>query len=124
MTLHLTTDKVIRDVQHEFTEAYPYLKLEFFSNPGGGGQSYYRKHLNWDIPMQKAGLVQRGELALSDNMTVGELEKKLQVEFGLQAQVSRKSGNCWLETTMTDNWTLKQQNDHGRDLSQPTYTGA
>ncbi len=74
--------------------------------------------------MQKAGLVQRGELALSDNMTVGELEKKLQVEFGLQAQVSRKSGNCWLETTMTDNWTLKQQNDHGRDLSQPTYTGA
>jgi hypothetical protein len=34
-------------------------------------------------------------------------------------QVSRKSGTLWLETTMTDSWTLGQQNEHGRELSTP-----
>ncbi|MEI9910895.1 MAG: hypothetical protein WDO71_15215 [Bacteroidota bacterium] len=52
-------------------------------------------------------------------MTVGQLEDIFQKQFGLQVQVSRRSGTLWLETTMTDNWTLKQQNDHGRELSEP-----
>ena len=120
MTLHLNAEKAIQDVQQEFTRAYPFLKLEFFTKPGIGENSFYRKHLNREIPIRSAGLIQHGELSLYDGMTVGELENKLRVEFGLQAQVSRKSGNCWLETTMTDSWTLKQQNDHGRDLSQPS----
>lgn len=121
MTLHLNADRAIQDVQQEFTGAYPFLKLEFFTKPGSGENSFYRKHLNREVPIQSAGLKQRGEFHLTDNMTVGELENKLRSEFGLQVQVSRKSGNCWLETTMTDGWTLKQQNDHGRDLSQPVH---
>ena len=52
-------------------------------------------------------------------MTVGELEKLFRERFGANIQVSRKSGTLWLETTMTDNWTLKQQNEHGRELSSP-----
>jgi len=58
-----------------------------------------------------------GYLDIKDAMSVLELENALIDEFGLSAQVYRKSGNIWLETTMTDNWTLKQQNDHGRELT-------
>jgi len=47
------------------------------------------------------------------------LEKSFYDRFDMLVQVSRKSGSIWLETTMTDNWTLKQQNDHGRELSEP-----
>jgi hypothetical protein len=32
-------------------------------------------------------------------------------------QVFRKSGNVWLETSATDAWSLKQQNQEGMDLS-------
>jgi len=45
------------------------------------------------------------------------LEICLQYEFGLPAQILRKSGNLWLETSMTNHWTLQQQNDHGRDIA-------
>jgi len=38
--------------------------------------------------------------------------------FGLAAQVFRKSGRVWLETIRTDNWTLNDQNKHGRELSE------
>ena len=57
------------------------------------------------------------DFGVSDNMKVSELEVLLQYEFGLPAQVLRKSGNLWMETTMTDHWSLRQQNDRGQDIA-------
>jgi hypothetical protein len=37
--------------------------------------------------------------------------------FNLSVQVFRKSAGTWIETSVTDDWTLKQQNDEGKDLS-------
>jgi hypothetical protein len=37
--------------------------------------------------------------------------------FGVPVQILRKSGKIWLETTMTDHWTLLQQNQHGEEIS-------
>ena len=45
-----------------------------------------------------------------------ELEKFAK-EFDLFIQVFRRSGNLWLETTATDNWSLHHQNEQGRELS-------
>jgi len=64
---------------------------------------------------------EEGELDIPDTLTVGELENLFMDRFGLSVQVFRRSGNLWLETTMTDNWTLKQQNDHGKEISA-SYT--
>jgi len=50
-------------------------------------------------------------------MTVAELEKMITEKYGMNVQVVRRSGNIWLETTMTDDWTLQQQNDHGREIT-------
>ena len=46
----------------------------------------------------------------------GELELALRQVFDYPVQVMRKSGNFWIGTRMTGSLTLKQQNDHGRDL--------
>ena len=56
-------------------------------------------------------------MTLSDGMTVTDFENALMDQFGLSAQVFRRSGNLWLETTITDYWTLKQQNEHGREIT-------
>lgn len=58
-----------------------------------------------------------GTLEIDENMKVQDLEKQFQEQFSLAVQVFRKSGPVWLETTMTDNWTLSQQNKHGSELS-------
>lgn len=47
---------------------------------------------------------------LQPKMTVAELEAKLQ-DHGIFAQVFRKSGDLWLETTRTDGWTLERVNE-------------
>ncbi|MDP4261474.1 MAG: hypothetical protein Q8941_02975 [Bacteroidota bacterium] len=115
MILHISRNKTLSETQEEFNKAYPFLRIEFYRNTEPG---FARRHLKGSMPMIAAGLRRDGELEINDSMTVGQLEDTLLLEFGLHAQVSRQSGTLWLETTMTDNWTLKQQNDHGRELSE------
>ena len=60
---------------------------------------------------------QKGSIRISEEMLVSALEKSFEVQFGLSAQVFRKSGKTWLETSKTDDWTLKHQNEAGKELS-------
>jgi hypothetical protein len=116
MKLYISQNRAISEVQQDFNKEYPFLKIEFYKNSEPG---FARRHLANSMMVRAAGLMRSGELDINDTMTVGYLENILKERFGLHVQVSRRSGTLWLETTMTDNWTLKQQNDHGRELSEP-----
>lgn len=119
MKLHISENRMIRELQDDFNRLYPYLKIDFYkSNAASTGYSG-KKHLQNSISIKAAGVIKSGNLPLSDSMTVKELENIFSKEFGLYVQTSRKSGILWLETTITDKWTLKQQNDHGMELSEP-----
>jgi hypothetical protein len=119
MTINITPDKIISDVQKEFNEEFPFLKIEFFKKGYRYKQSSQRDKV---IPREfKIGSPRifnsDAGFNITAGMTVKELEKECEDELGLSIQVYRKSGNLWLETTMTENWTLKQQNDNGREIS-------
>jgi hypothetical protein len=58
---------------------------------------------------------------MNEYTTVRVLEQLFLEQFGILAHVLRKSGNSWLETTKTEDWTLKRQNDEGKELSQFTH---
>lgn len=121
MNLHITPNRLTSDIQHEFNEAYPFLKLEFFTKKAiahsdySAGQRIQTVKKIGDIQL----VITDGTIEIEGKMKVKDLEKKLKDDFGLGVQVFRKSGNLWLETTMTDNWSLDQQNNHGRELSTP-----
>ena len=120
MRLEIYEERLIKEVQKDFTSAYPFLKIEFFKNGAIRQDRYLAKQkidsqqkLKYSWFWKK----DKGCLEIEDSLSVLELENAFMDEFVLSAQVYRKSGNVWLETTMTDNWTLKQQNDHGREIS-------
>ncbi|MEP7375220.1 MAG: hypothetical protein ABI675_17605 [Chitinophagaceae bacterium] len=119
MIIGIKKNKTIADVQDDFNLYYPFLKLEFYKNTNGRLGSLIRQKLLKTIFLNVAGNGKEGELEINDSMTVGQLEKSFNDRFGMMVQVSRKSGTLWLETTMTDKWTLKHQNEHGRELSTP-----
>lgn len=127
MKSHIARQLLIKEVQNEFNEAYPFLKIDFTRGKGekrlssyvainGQGQQGERD----EEAHEKARNLLWDEFGVTDNMKVSELEVLLQYEFGLPAQVLRKSGNLWLETRMTQHWTLRQQNDHGQDMASIT----
>ena len=122
MKITIAGARSIQDVQQDFNASYPYLKLEFFRPLNRAqAQASANTMLKHSLMIREARRLQHdGELEITDSMKVGELETVLKQQYGLYAQVFRKSGNVWLETTMSDNWTLKQQNDHGREIS--TFT--
>jgi hypothetical protein len=117
MYMLLSNDKTLNEIQQSFTGKYPFLKLEFYKPNGDSPASIVKKHLPHSMSLRAAGLKQDGLVDINNNMTVSELEKILSQQFGLRAQVSRKSGIVWLETTMTDKWSLQKQNEHGRELT-------
>jgi hypothetical protein len=120
MRLPIYGDRLITDLQSQFASVYPFLKIEFFKN-GGTRQRLYPRHkqIAHNLPLKDArGTdIPGGDLAIDDKMTVFDLENAFMDRFGLTAQVFRRSGNIWLETSITNKWTLKQQNDHGREIT-------
>ena len=117
MILALSRQKTIHALQDDFSNYYPFLKLEFYKLNDQDSSFKIRKHLLHSVTLASAGLIHDGELELHEGMSVGDLEKLFLEKFGLEVQVSRKAGTSWLETTLTDNWSLQKQNEHGREMS-------
>jgi len=121
MELIIDNKLSIAEVKDQFSQAFPYLKLEFF----------YKRHL----PKRPSNFkfLAKDEIKLSDfeiegnstqlvitpKMTVNELEQGFGEQYGLGVQVFRKSGQIWLETIYTDEWTLAEQNAEGESISKP-----
>jgi hypothetical protein len=117
MRLDISASRAVEELQHDFSVHYPYLKLDFYKMRVVDPVIRVKEHLPDSALLKMAGLRQAGSIEVKDEMTVAELEQSFLDLFGLRVQVSRKSGNIWLETTMTDNWSLQKQNDYGREIT-------
>jgi len=123
MNLTIRGNRPIKDVQQDFSVGYPFLKIEFFKNGFSRKEKYpHQQQIPRSLHIKDAWFNKKteGDLVINDMMSVLELEKTFMDRFGLSVQVFRKSGSLWLKTTITDKWTLKQQNDHGREISTET----
>ena len=120
MEIVLTYQETVKDIKKQFNSAFPYLKLEFFCEPHVVGQG---------SPCQKMvppstllgeinGILCEGEITLTPQDTVKDVEQGFQRTFGLPVQVFRKQKDVWLETTSTDYLTLDEQNEMGRRASE------
>lgn len=116
----IDNSKKIKDLQAEFHKDFPYLKLEFYKGAHQKGEaSPARQQLDNEQLVGNVRSVQReGSLLIRQEMTVSELERQFLENFGLNAQVFRRSGTLWLQTSATDNWTLAEQNRKGGHSEQ------
>jgi hypothetical protein len=92
------------------------LKIEFFKKKHKALQGSLKKDVITDDFTVTAPNGAH-DIIISENMLVSEFENQFSEKLKLSAQVFRKSGGTWLETTFTDSWTLKKQNEEGIELS-------
>ena len=119
MKLKITDRRKIFAIQEEFSQLFPYLRIEFFSKPhkpGGGSPKKFVKSSSKTLGECRS-LHKNGTITITPSMTVADLEENFRDVFGLSVQVFRHSGAVWLETTVTDGWTLEEQNRQGKALS-------
>ncbi len=111
-------NKTIGQIQQEFNVAFPYLRIQFFKESHheneGSRPELMIKNTTQLISVNPADQ----KLEILGSMKVSELENLFKQKYKLNIQVFRKSGNAWLETTVTDSWTLDKQNQEGIELSE------
>lgn len=117
MKIPIDNNRSLSEVQELFNDAFPYLKLEFCKGTSqrrdamAAGRNAVR--LLGEFRVSRTS----GEIVISPAMTVLELERIFREEYGLSICVYRKSGRSWLETVLTNSWTLQKQNAEGENLS-------
>lgn len=106
----------VSEIKKKFNNEFPYLKIEFFKKKHKELQGSMKKDvITDDFTIAIPGGMH--DIVISEDMLVSEFENQFAEKLKLSAQVFRKSGGTWLETTFTDSWTLKKQNDEGLELS-------
>ena len=120
MELVLTYQETVKNVKKQFNEAFPYLKLEFFTEPHiiGEGSPLKKQVPSSTLLGEINGIITEGEITLKPEYTVSFVEQAFQRKFGLPVQIFRKQKEVWLETTNTDHLTLAEQNEMGRKASE------
>ena len=118
MTIQINNNTTIEEIKNKFHRYYPFLKLEFYKSSHMLGEGSENKDLikeNLQISkIRKDG--RNKSIYLSPDSTVYYLEHEFEKLFGFHVQVFRKSKSLWLETTATDKWTLREQNNTAKEM--------
>ena len=120
MKLQINNKTKIIDLQKVFSDAYPYLKIEFYSKPHREKQlSSAKDRISpGEIFSELDSFKGRNYISIGENRTVADVEAEFYDKFGIAVQVSRRTGDLWIETSLTDYRTLGMQNQQGKMARQ------
>ncbi|MEL6866026.1 MAG: hypothetical protein AAFP19_16485 [Bacteroidota bacterium] len=109
-------NKKLAEIQQEFSQCYPFLRLAFYTFPHRIGRlSSEEDLLDKNLTIQQLQLPTcQGRISLDGQQKVAQFEQAFSQKFGLHTQVLRKSYGKWLQTWITDVWTLEEQNYRGQ----------
>lgn len=120
----ITDNRSIASIQREFQTHFPFLKLEFYDTEHVAGEGSPLNQQYQDNSKTIGEIRKKhteGDLSINGHLLVKNLEKRFYVQYGLNVQVFRKSGNTWLQTVSTDSWTLSEQNNKAAQYHETLY---
>ncbi|MBY5959004.1 hypothetical protein KUV50_12705 [Membranicola marinus] len=120
MQIQINLDTRIAHAQNKFHEVYPYLKIDFYNKPHDEEElSRVSDMISPNELFSSIKTIMRPEsIDIGEERTVAQVEQEFYDKFGVAMQVSRKSGDVWLQTSKTDHLTLKKQNESGKAMSE------
>lgn len=116
MEIRIEAGKSFGSVQEEFTQTFPYLKIDFVSTGRHSEELCLTKENGHNKVADKISFIM-----LTDNTTVKEMVYHFKELFNLLVKVQRKSDGHWVETILTENWTLTKQNLEGKNLADFSF---
>lgn len=108
----------LKEIKDAFTSHFPHLKIEFFSEKHKEGEASSNKMKIDDTSLLKDIRTKHteGALSIDGHQKTSTFETNFFNHFGVTVQVLRKSGNLWLQTTTTDDWSLAHQEKTGQEF--------
>jgi hypothetical protein len=122
MQLSILKSATVGEVQQAFNAAFPFLKIAFFTRAHkehGSSNAKFMVTQSRELLGNVPGFKAEGLVSIEPFMRTWEVERMVEEETGLHIQIFRKSGNLWLETSLSDHLTLAEQNE--KALEQENY---
>ena len=119
MLLYIHNDTTIVDVQHLFTGLFPFLKIEFYKIEGTPGRllektaCISKKSLYDNLNSTPVDII----IDIRPKRSVLQVEKDFRKYFNISIKVFRKCRDLWIETSLTDDWSLERQNKEAALIS-------
>ena len=115
----LSKNKTVKDVQNEFSDQFPFLKIEFYHKAHDHFEGSKKKDQasNTALLGELNPEMKEGEFEITKNLSVDNLETGFEEKFGLHVQVFRKSGHEWLQTSVSDAWTLEEHSKNAKEYA-------
>jgi hypothetical protein len=115
MLLEINNNKTVGALQTEFSNDFPFLKIEFFLKPHGMMEASRGKRVSGRTLI---GTLRNrhnsGILEINPLHTAWHIEKQFRDRYGLHIQVYRRTLKGWKQTAGSDLITLKEHNEIGR----------
>jgi glycerol-3-phosphate O-acyltransferase len=117
MKLKINDNSLLKQLQEEFNEVYPYLWIDFYFNSFSKGLNVMPDKINANTQIKDlCKLNGESTINIESNLSISQLETEFLEKLGLKIKVLRRTGNVWLETIFTANWTLECQNAEGQKI--------
>jgi len=118
--MKITRDKRTSEIQAEFSSEFPYLKIVFYKHAHENFQGSEKKdELTEDVILSVLNpKITEGEMKITKDLSVENLESIFESDFGLHIQVFRKSGDQWLQTSVTDHWSLEKHSQSAMEYEK------
>lgn len=119
MHIEINDNTTLKNIQHAFSDYYPYLKIAFYKKP----HDKYQASSNTDLlyPGKTIGEIKQthtsGLLEILPLYRIADVEKEFQQRFSLPVQIMMKQKDKWVQTTGMDDFTLKELNEIARNSS-------
>lgn len=116
LTLRIDARKSAGDFKKEFNYAFPYLKIELFKNVGVQAN----RSIKTTTTLSSNQIIGKESTVVDfdGSISVSDLKGMLMDKLGLVSQIYRKSGSMWIETSLTDDWSLDKQNHEAELMNQ------
>lgn len=120
MEIDINERTLLSDIRKAFKMEFPFLDLAFFGKAHSEGTANTKAtQYEYGLAANIAGDPHReGLLKISGSYTVAEVEALFESQFGLHAQILRKSGNLYLQTTTSDSVSLMDLNQSSKDAAE------
>ncbi len=116
MKIEITDHRKIFTIQKEFSELFPFLKIEFHAKPHTSDGAHANKIISHSSKTLGSCRTshKKGFITLTPNITLRELQQTFSDVYGITIAVSVKAPGGWIDASSKDGWSLEKQNLAGQ----------
>ena len=111
MSMTVNPNTTVNELMCQFSEHFPFLRLALYE--GVGSKKRAATENDFALKFGEKSV----EIKFESTAKVRDFIDYLEQILGWKVQILRSSGKLYIETSVTDQWTLDRQNQEGAELS-------